>query len=191
MRRVLGAVVLAMVVLWAPAARASTYGQLLQIYQTKGTIPPCWFSTAQLEGVLKNVDTYGAQYFADFTNAINAALAQRAAGACTPKQTTTGAVQLASPATGGRLPGGPVPAASGAGVPAPIIVLAVFAGLFLLVAAVGGAARLLGWDPAWAAAWRHSWNEAEYRVGGGWLALRDRFRRRADGRYGPRGEPPG
>lgn len=179
MRRVLGAVVLAAMILWAPAANASTYSQLLQIYQTKGSIPPCTFTTAQLEGVLKSVDTYGAQYFADFTNAINAALAQRAAGACAPRQTTTGAVQLASPAVNGRLPGGPVPAASGAGVPAPIVVLAVFAGLFLLVAAIGGAARLLGWDPAWAVAWRHSWNEAEYRIGGGWLALRDRFRRRA------------
>jgi hypothetical protein len=189
MRRVVGAVVLAMV-LWAPLARASTYSQLLQIYQTKGTIPPCTFSTAQLEGVLKGVDTYGAQYFADFTNAVNAALAQRAAGACAPRQTTTGAVQLATPAVSGRLPGGPVPAASGAGVPAPIVVLAVFAGLFVLVAALGGAARLLGRDSPWAVAWKHSWNEAEYRVGGGWLALRDRLRRRAAGRYRPRGQPP-
>jgi hypothetical protein len=185
MRRVVASVVLAMAVVWTPAARASTYSQLLQIYQAKGAIPPCTFTTAQLEGVLKNVDTYGAQYFADFTNAINAALAQRAAGACANRQTTSGAVQLVSPPPSGRIPGGPVPATSGAGVPAPIVVLAVFAGLFVLAAAVGGAARLFGWEPAWAMAWRHSWNEAEYRIGGGWLGLRDRVRRRANGRHRP------
>lgn len=189
MRRVVASVVLAMAVVWAPAAGASTYSQLLQTYQAQGSIPPCTFTTAQLEGVLKNVDTYGAQYFADFTNAINAALAQRAAGACAPKQTTSGAVQLASPASSGRIPGGPVPAASGAGVPAPIVVLAVFAGLFVLAGAVGGVARLFGWNPGWATAWRHSWNEAEYRIGGGWLRLRDRFGRGAHGRDRPRGRP--
>jgi hypothetical protein len=84
-----------------------------------------------------------------------------------------------SPASGSEhLPGGPVPAPSGASIPAPIVALAAFACLFLLVAALGGAARLFGWSPAWATAWRHSWNEAEYRIGGWWLALGDRFRRR-------------
>lgn len=106
-----------------------------------------------------------------------------AAGASTYGQVrpeTTRAVALASPGVGGRLPDGPVPAESGAGVPAPIVALAVFAGLFLLAAAVGGVARLFGWSPAWAIAWRHSWKEAEYRITGGWLSLRDRFKRNSD-----------
>lgn len=93
-------------------------------------------------------------------------------------------------ASGGAVPGGPVPAPNGAGIPAPIVILAGFAILFLLVAAVGGAARLLGWDPPWAVAWRHSWSEAEYRIGGGWLALRDRFRRRTPERHRASDEPP-
>jgi hypothetical protein len=86
--------------------------------------------------------------------------------------------QFGSPVTAGGLPPGPVPAKSRAGVPAPILLLAVFAGLFLLVGAVAGTARVLGWDPGWAVAWRHSWAEAEYRIEGGWLALADRLRRR-------------
>jgi hypothetical protein len=187
MRRLVAVAVLAMAVVCVPVARASTYSQLLQIYQTKGTIPPCRFSSAQLEGVLKSVDTYAAQYFQDFTNAISAALAQRAAGACTPRRSTTSVTQLSAPVGGGRLPGGPVPAASGAGVPAPIVLLAVFAGLFLLAAVIGGAVRLLGLDPAWAAAWRHSWREAEYRVAGGWLAMVDRLRGRTPDRSGSAG----
>ena len=165
MRRVIAAVALALAVLWAPTARASTYSQLLQVYQTKGTIPPCEFTGGQLEGVLKSVDTYAAQYFQDFTNAISAALAQRAAGACAPRRRTTGLMGLSSPA--GRVPGGPVSATSGAGVPAPIVVLAVFGGLFLLAGALAGAVRLIGWDPTWAAVLRHSWSEAEYRIGSG------------------------
>jgi hypothetical protein len=184
MRRLVAVVVLATAVTCAPAVRASTYSQLLQIYQTKGTIPPCSFSSAQLEGVLKSVDTYAAQYFQDFTNAISAAIAQRAAGACSTQRSTTSLPQLGSTVGSGRLPGGPVPAASSAGVPAPIVALAVFAGLFLLAAALAGAVGLVGRDPAWAAAWRHSWNEAEYRIGGGWLALRDRLRRRTPHRSG-------
>ncbi len=86
--------------------------------------------------------------------------------------------QLGSSVAAEGVPGGPVPARSGAGVPAPIVLLAVFAGLFLLAGAVAGTVRLLGWDPDWAEAWRHSWAEAEYRIEGGWLALVDRLRRR-------------
>jgi hypothetical protein len=182
MRRVVAAVVLATAVMLAPVARASTYSQLLQIYQTKGTIPACAFTSAQLQGVLKSVDTYATQYFQDFTNAISAALAQRAAGACAPRQTTTSVTQPSSGAGSGGVPGGPVPTASGAGVPAPIVALAVFGGLFLLVAVLGGAARLVGWDPPWTAAWRHSWSEAEYRIAGGWVALLDRLRGRSPDR---------
>jgi len=33
-----------------------------------------------LSTALKGIDTYGAQYFADFTDAVQAALAERASG---------------------------------------------------------------------------------------------------------------
>lgn len=87
------------------------------------------------------------------------------------------AAHASTAAGSGGLPGGPVPAPGGAGVPAPIVILAVFAALFVLAAATAGVVRLLGWDPAWRVAWRHSWQEAEYRIAGGWLAVRDRFKR--------------
>jgi hypothetical protein len=90
----------------------------------------------------------------------------------------TTVTQLGSSAATEGLPGGPVPAKSSAGVPAPILLLAVFVALFVLAGAAAGTVRLLGWDPGWAAAWRHSWAEAEYRIEGGWLALVDRLRRR-------------
>jgi hypothetical protein len=45
-------------------------------------IPPCQFTSVQLEAALKGVDTDGAQYFADFTQAIQAALTSRAAEEC-------------------------------------------------------------------------------------------------------------
>jgi hypothetical protein len=71
-----------------------------------------------------------------------------------------------------------------------MLILAGFAVLFVVVAAIAGAVRVFGWDPSWAVAWRHSWHEAEYRIGGGWLALRDRVRRRPPARYPPRGQRP-
>ncbi len=73
---------------------------------------------------------------------------------------------------------GPITAATGASVPAPIVLLAALGSLLVLVAGVGGLARSRGWDPAWAATWRHAWREAEFRTGSGWTGLVDRLRRR-------------
>src|SRR5436305_7461147 len=63
-------------------ARASAYSKVLQTYEQKGTVPPCQFSSSELSSALKGVDTYGAQYFADFTGAIQSALTARADGQC-------------------------------------------------------------------------------------------------------------
>ena len=68
----------------APQARADIYSQVLRTYQAHGSIPPCQFTSAQLSAALKGIDTYGAQYFADFTDAVQAALAERASGGCIP-----------------------------------------------------------------------------------------------------------
>ncbi len=54
-------------------------------------------------------------------------------------------------------------------------------GLALVVAVAGGAVALVrnqGWDPRWAAAWRHAWAEAGYRMSGGLSDAADRWRRR-------------
>lgn len=169
------AILLSALALWAsPASAESTYSRLLNVYQQTGAIPPCSFTSAQLEGVLKGVDTYAAQYFADFTNAVSSALAARASGECSRVHaaiTTVGSGNA-------RLTLPRVPAATSAGVPLPLVLLAVIGGALLVVAAAAMALRLTGWEPGWAPAWRHSWDEAEYRLAGGWLALRDRLRRR-------------
>jgi hypothetical protein len=54
----------------------------------------------------------------------------------------------------------------------------VLGGLFLLAGAVAGAARVQGWDPAWAVSWRHAWAEAEFRVGATWHEFADWLRSR-------------
>src|SRR5947209_3881842 len=63
-------------------AGASAYSEVLHVYETRGSVPACTFTGAQLAAALKGVDVYGQQYFSDFTNAVRAALSQRAAGAC-------------------------------------------------------------------------------------------------------------
>lgn len=163
----------------APAGAAgSLYTRALHAYQANGgTIPPCKFTSAQLESVLKGADTYENQYFADFSNALNTALSQRAAGAC-GQVAGSQAAAISQARHGPPLKLGPVTAATGASVPAPIVLLASIAGVLLAVLGVGWVARSRGWDPAWAATWRHAWDEAEYRVGGGWANLVDRLRSR-------------
>ncbi len=153
-----------------------TYNRLLHLYQQTGSIPPCQFTSAQLETVLRSVDAYAAQYFADFTNAISNALGQRAAGVCSPKSAGSSATSAGSAVRYPPLRLGPVTAATGAGVPEPIVILAVLGGLLALLGAIGWAARLRGWDAPWASEWSHAWNEAGYRIGGAWDELADRRR---------------
>lgn len=147
------------------AAAASPYSDVLHVYQTQGAIPPCRFSSSELAAALRGVDTYGQQYFADFSEAVQAALAARASGACTPgiapRPSTNAAVLPRTP-----LPGS-ITAPTDSGIPAPILALAVLTALLLLGAAIGALAWSFGWDPSWAAAWRHAWGEAGYRLGGG------------------------
>lgn len=118
----------------ASAASPSVYQQVLGAYQSQGTVPACRFSGAELSNALNGVDTYGAQYFADFTQAVQAALSARAAGACTgsatPSERAPGEAQPAAHF-------GPVTAATSAGVPVP---LAVLAGLALAAGLLGAGA---------------------------------------------------
>lgn len=161
--------------LFAPAAAsASAYSRVLQSYQARGSVPPCQFTSAQLAAALRGIDTYGQQYFADFSYAVQSALAQRAAGAC------TGAVHPVVAAA--SAPQVPLPASAtsptNGSVPLPMLLLA---GLALLAALAGGAAvvaRRQGWEPHWAAAWRHAWAEAGYRMAGSLEDAADRWRRR-------------
>src|SRR2546430_2339135 len=85
----LTAVLLAAVLSAGPAVAVgpaeSLYTRVLHAYQANGRIPPCEFTSSQLESALSDVDTYGQQYYADFIGAIQAALTARASGACSGK----------------------------------------------------------------------------------------------------------
>jgi hypothetical protein len=168
----LSVAVILLLALPAGSARASSYSQVLQSYEQTGSIAACKFSSSELSGALKGVDTYGAQYFQDFTNAVQAALDARAAGSCARGAAPGGgrAPQvgpLHDPATGS------VTTSTQAGTPAPVVILAVIAGLLALAAAAFALFRTRGWDPPWLAASRHTWAETGFRVGGTWDEFRD------------------
>jgi hypothetical protein len=174
-RRLATAAVLATLGLLPATAQASSYTDVLRVYQSTGSIPACKFSSPELAAALKGIDTYGQQYFADFTEAVQAALAQRASGACAHGA----AVRMSATAGPSRIPlPASVTSATDANIPAPIIAMAALAAVLAASFGVGAVARGFGWDPRWAAAWRHAWGEASYRVGGGFDAFADWWRRR-------------
>lgn len=178
MRRLTLAAV-ALVLVPAGAARASIYTDVLHVYQQTGAIPPCRFSSAQLSASLRGIDTYGQQYFADFSNAVQTALAARASGVCSPASFRAA---LAARRAAGPVPAPAVPssvtAPTDASLPAPIIALAAIALAVAAVLATRWLALAYGWDPRWAVRWRHAWGEAGYRVGGGWADFVDWLRSR-------------
>jgi len=158
----------------AAAAGPGNYLQVLGAYQANGSVPPCQFTSAQLQDALKGVDAYGEQYFADFTNAVQAALASRASGACAPGGARTqpsGPTAAASHFTPPAVTG-----STGSDLPAPILVL----GGLTLAAALGAAlaviGRARGWDPRWLAALRHGAGDAGYRAATAWERLMTRGR---------------
>lgn len=130
-----------------PTAAASPYQRVLTAYEHTGSLAPCQFSAATLSGALGGVDSYGAQYFADFTQAVNNALSARAAGACRAStRPHRGAASSSGGPPGPSGPGVGIPAhmasltaPTGGGVPAPLLLL----GALALVAAVGVSAALL------------------------------------------------
>ena len=171
MRRLATATTLIALAVLPAAAQASAYTDVLRVYQASGSIPPCRFTSVQLDAALKGVDSYGQQYFADFTNAVDSALAARASGACTPGAS---AVNTAGASTRAALP--TATASTDANLPAPILLMAALG--LLLAAALGlrTLARAFGWEPARLIGWRHAWAEASYRVAGGWAEVLDWWR---------------
>ncbi len=122
-------------------ATPGAYQAVLRAYERHGTVPPCQFSPAQLQSALNGVDSYGAQYFADFTQAIQNAISVRASGSCAASAASAGASRAGAAR---RLPAGsvgppahfgPLTAATGAGVPAPLALM----GALAAAAALGGA----------------------------------------------------
>jgi hypothetical protein len=169
-RRLVGFAVLALLVMAAPA---SATDPVLQTYEEHGVVPACEFTSQQLEQALKQ-STYGAQYFNDFTSAVQAALQARAAGACSSGQLRQRSADRAGLALPPRLAS--ITAATGAGIPLPMLLLAVFAVLALLGGAVVAVVRWRAWDPGWAAAWRHMWSETGDRGKSVWSEFTDWIR---------------
>jgi hypothetical protein len=161
----------------ATAAAASAYARVLHAYEATGTIPTCEFTSTELEGALKGVDTYGAQYFQDFTTAVQGALAARGTGSC---EKTHAKLQAGGPAARplGAISPASVRAATSASIPAPILLMAGIAALIALAAALVSITRLYGVQPEWAQAWRHAWREAGYRTAGTWADFSDWLRSR-------------
>jgi hypothetical protein len=155
-------------------ALANPYAEVLHAYQSSGSVPACRFSSPQLAAALRGVDTYGQQYFADFSDAVQTALATRAAGACTSSAHRTQA------STAG--PEAPLPASATAPTAAsPPLAVLLLAGLTVLVALGAGVkavGRSRGWEPGWALAWQHAWGEVGYRAGGRGAQAREWWRAR-------------
>jgi hypothetical protein len=155
-----------------PAAAESVDARILSVYETTGSISGCSFTTAQLSHALHNIDTFDAVYFSDFPNAIKNALDIRASGDCSVATRAAGGGEAAR----APLPDIPLTASTDGSIPAPMLLLALFA---ILCALGAGAAWLLRRaDAPWAAAARHSLAEAGYRLGGAWAELTSRRRSR-------------
>jgi hypothetical protein len=166
----------------------SIYTKVRQAYLTRGSIDPCEFTSAQLASALKALGTAGGQYFGDFVQAVQSALATRASSQCTSHKHAGGRAGAPPPPApnGPGNPGpplnvGPLTSATGSGVPAPLVAMAVVALALALLAAGVGLARRSGLDPGWAAACRHSCSEAGYRLAGGWADFVDWLRSGARG----------
>ncbi len=161
----------------AAVGQSDIYTRVLQAYEQQGSVPPCQFTSAQLQSALHGIDTYGAQYFQDFSSAVQAALTARAAGQCSRAATRKAAITRG--ASRAKLDVGGVSSPGSGSFPAPIVALAVICVLLALVASVNGVLRWGRFEPPALASWRHSRREAAGRLELAWLDLRDRLGSRA------------
>jgi hypothetical protein len=200
----------------APAAQANAFKDIFGAYQQRGQVDPCTWSAKQLSDAKRQVPNDIDQYAPDFPQALDDAIAKRAAGACakqaaatttaaaapptpsgsTPGPTaTTGVPPGTAPATGGQQAPQPAPTSkpapaiaddavlaasksrsSDAGVPAPLVALAVIAVLMMLAALLYGLARWWAWEPDWLVRARHAGAEASWRASGSWAEFMDWLR---------------
>jgi hypothetical protein len=156
---------LAALALWPASALASApsavYSRVLQAYTATGSVPTCRFTSQQLVAVEGSVDTYGQQYGADFTVAIQTVLAGQATGICSHHHHRARFSASPGSAAAGPRPPASVTAATTSGIPAPLIALGIVAAL----GALGALLAALALRPGASSEWRHSWEEARYRMG--------------------------
>ena len=185
------------------AANANAFDKIFHDYQQTGKIDPCKYSQGDLQSAQSQVPNDVEAYAPDFPNALQAALEARAGGGChsggkaapapvapaapTPTtaapQPTPGVTTTPAPAADPA----PAPAAadqaiartaaaahnSDAGVPAPVVALAVIGGLLALGGLLYGLAHWLAWDPRWAQRARFAMAEAGWRAGNTWSEFAD------------------
>jgi hypothetical protein len=180
------AALLAILLLPGANAEANAFTSVEQVFAQAQTVPPCEFSSAELNQAQSTIPNDDQQYEQDLVAAIEQARLERANGACSRRRAIGATVTLpmgtpvppsasaSGPSTLLRL--GSTTAATDSGPPAPIVILVI---LGLLALSGGGAlwvARLRGWEPAWAVRVGHSWSEAGYRVSGIWSEFSDWLR---------------
>jgi len=196
----------------APAAQAKAFKDVFAAYRHSRQVDPCAWSAAQLSDAKRQVPNDIDQYAPDFPQALDDAIAKRAAGACakqaaaatstaaaTPPPTTSGPTATTgvppgstpAPSSGQQAPqpaatSKPAPAvadnavlaaskqtSSDAGVPAPLVALAVIALLMMLAALLYALARWWAWEPDWLVRARHAGAEAGWRASGSWAEFMD------------------
>jgi hypothetical protein len=169
-RGLLAAVALTAALVVAPAtALAGPYQQVYETYSTTGGVSACQFSAATLEAALKDTPSYSLEYDADFTLAVQNAISARAGGACSRGSSSKlRGLKLQLTNYGNPAPPSGVTTANGAGVPLPLVLLALLALFGLLGTGVIAGGRALGFRPRWAAAADHALRETEYRLGDQW-----------------------
>jgi hypothetical protein len=174
----------------SPIAGVSAFATIQNAFDASAnqTISACQFSSAELAKAQGSVPNDDQQYDQNLVAAIEQARQEQADGACGVK-TRTAVASVTTPASTPTPPAAPAlgqntplrvgsaTAATDSGLPVAIAILIVLGALLAVPAAVLGAIRLLGWDPAWEARLRHSLAEAGYRVADIWSAFGDRIRR--------------
>jgi hypothetical protein len=144
-----------------------------------GTLAPCEFTVKTLHAALDEQETgYNAEYLEIVSSAINAALDAQASEGCGSQAGQAAPTKASVAAIPGGSGGEPrsVTAATDAGIPAPIAVLALITAVLALGVATTAVGRRRGWDPLWLADWRHASAEAGFRLGNAWAQLADRVR---------------
>jgi hypothetical protein len=126
-------------------------------------ISACQYSATTLEAALRGTPSYSIEYDADFTYAVEEALSARAGGACGSGKLH--GLKLGLTNYGNPAPPSGVTSVNGAGVPLPLVLLALLAACAALGTAAIAGGRALGLDPRWGQAASHALRETEYRLG--------------------------
>jgi hypothetical protein len=210
-------VVLLALLAFAPMAQASAFKDIFGAYKKSGRVDGCAWSARQLADAKRQVPNDIEQYAPDFPNALNDAIAKRAAGGCsksaaapaTPTAPAGGSPSSPGPTATTGVPPGTTPAApsagsqapqptptsnpspaigdkailaasktrsSDAGIPAPLVALAIIGALMALAALLYALARWWAWEPHWLVRARHAGAEASWRASGSWAEFSDWLR---------------